>query len=356
MSEISSERDRFVARILGNQSPKRQAQTAAMTAMRKVYVPNSNHVELNGAIDRLLDSVAVELSLPHERLSGDMTERGGRALLVDGRAGVGKSVTCQKVLDARPEFAPDENGRSTLLRFVAPSPFTVAALGNMLTDRLAYRSTRFIRESKVWPMVHRLLPEQGVRILAMDEAQHSDQIEKADSVKTIENSFKRLMQNSEWPVWWIFVGLPEIRRFFRDDDSMRRRVTVVEFQTLSFEQDVQVVKDTVALILQAVPGIDGSKLCTDEFVHRLIHATFGAFGILIEFIQDAVCECIGSGETTLTAMHFADVYAARTGALDCDNVFLIGRFTMIDVGNALYVDEVDWRGIPTGKRKPKERR
>jgi hypothetical protein len=175
------------------------------------------------------------------------------------------------------------------------------------------------------------------------------------SIQRVESTLKSLMQSSEWPVWLILSGLPELGRFFRDDPSMRRRVRVVEFPTLLFPEDVPAVRDTVERFALLARSIDCTTVMTDEVVHRLMHSSLFQYGIVTEMIRDAIGECARIGETALTIIHLAEVYAARTGVQDAENPFLARRFTNIDVTKALYVDEIDVNGKPTGRRSVRAR-
>lgn len=310
-------------------------------------------------IDWILDTMVLELGGQPGVPAAESQIRGGRALVVTGEAGAGKSRALSHAFNNRPEFAgfgkPGE--WCPLLSVVAPSPFTLGALGNEITRKLGYNSRRDIQHSKVWPVVRELTAECGVRILHFDEAQHGDEIKSDLMAQEVENTFKRMMQDEDWPLWLILSGLPKLSRFCQDDASMKRRVRVLPFEALNFPDHVQSVLQTMHDLVALCPSMSCSALRSDEFAHRLLHAATYQFGLVIEYVQDAIAECLmaeGGGELSLG--HFADVYTIRTGEKDPNlNPFLARRWTAIPVETALFEEVLDEVGGSTGIRRPKGR-
>ncbi|MFB9985007.1 ATP-binding protein [Mesorhizobium kowhaii] len=350
----------FLNRIVSHQTDKRRSVNQALGQVLSAYLPTIYDQQLNEQIDWLLDSMLLELGQQPGVARPQGQVRGGRALVVTGQAGAGKSRALSHTFANRPEFEgfgmPGE--WCPLLSVVAPSPFTLGALGNEIARKLGYHGRREIQHSKVWPVVRELMAEFGVRILHIDEAQHGDEIRSDTMAQEVENTFKRMMQEADWPIWLILSGLPELSRFCQNDASMKRRVRVLPFEPLTFADHAEAVRQTVHDLVRLCPAVGCGKLKSDEFAHRLLHAATYQFGIVVEYVQDAIAECLaaeGGGELDLG--HFADVYALRTGVLIDDlNPFLAKNWTAIPVEAALYEDDVDESGRPTGVRKPKERK
>ncbi|MFU0504598.1 ATP-binding protein [Pseudaminobacter sp. NGMCC 1.201702] len=350
---------KFLNRIVSNQTDKRRMVNEAVGRVLSVYLPTVYDEQLNEQIDWLLDSMLLELGQQPGVAAAEGMVRGGRALVVTGKAGAGKSRALAHAFASRPEF--EGFGKAgewcPLLSVVAPSPFTLGALGNEIARKLGYHGRREIQHSKVWPVVRELMAEFGLRILHIDEAQHGDEIKCDSMAQEVENTFKRMMQEADWPIWLILSGLPELSRFCQNDASMKRRVRVLPFETLTFPEHatdvLQMMRDIVALC----PSVGCSELQSVAFAHRLLHASTYQFGIALEYVQDAIAECLmveGGGE--LGIGHFADVYAIRTGVRNDDlNPFLAEDWTAIPVESALYEDLLDEAGKPTGARKPKGR-
>lgn len=349
----------FLNRIVSNQTDKRRSVNQAMSRILSAYLPTAYDEQLNEQIDWLLDSMLLELGQQPGTPVPEGQIRGGRALIVTGQAGAGKSRALAHTFARRPEF--DGFGKvgewCPLLSVVAPSPFTLGALGNEIVRKLGYQGNREIRHSKVWPVVREMMAECGVRILHIDEAQHGDEIKSDTMAQEVENTLKRMMQEADWPIWLILSGLPELSRFCQDDASMKRRVRVLPFETLKFPDHVESVRQTVQNLVALCPLVGCGDLQSAEFAHRLLHAATYQFGIVVEYVQDAIAECLtveGGGELSLG--HFADVYTLRTGVGSDDlNPFLANDWTAIPVEAALYEDVVDAAGKPTGTRRPKGR-
>ena len=169
----------FLKRIVSNQTDKRREVNEALGRVFAAYLPTAYDRRLMEEIDWLLDSMVRELGGQPRVVTPEGMIRGGRALLVTGKAGAGKSRALAHAFATRPEFEgfgkPGE--WCPLLSVVAPSPFTLGALGNEIARKLGYRGQREIPHSKVWPFVRELMAECGVRILHIDEAQHGDEIQ-----------------------------------------------------------------------------------------------------------------------------------------------------------------------------------
>lgn len=346
----------FLARIRANQSDRRRSVSETIAAVQNIYLPTRHDRDLAIEFDRLFDSMERELSrLADDRRKGP--SRGGRVLVVTGEPGAGKTRALSNAFGTRPELEGfgRANAGCPLLSVVAPSPFTLKALGNEIVRQLGYNSKREIPEGEVWPMARLLFREHGIRLLHIDEAQHGDQVNRAVA-QVVENTLKRLLQDVEWTVWLILSGLPEVARFAQEDKSVLRRIKHVRFESLVFPDDVTAMRKAVADLMAPCAGINFGDALTDEFVHRLMTASMYQFGILVEFVQDALEICLLEGDQSLEISHFAEAYTARTGEGDVEmNVFEAERFDLIDVAASLYETRLDEYGKPIAERRLKPR-
>lgn len=271
----------FLSKIRSNRSDLRRSASEMLAAVQRVYLPTQHDEELNLEFDRLLDSIERELT---RQAAGDRRQsplRGGRVLIVTGQPGAGKTRALSEIFATRPEFEGfgQEGIRCPLLSVVAPSPFTLKALGNEIVRALGYRSKREIPEGEVWPMIRLLFREYGIRILHIDEAQHGDQVNWVVA-QVVENTLKRLLQDPNWTVWLVLSGLPEVARFCQSDRSVLRRIRQVRFETLSFPKHAAAMRKAVREMMAPCPDISFADTQTDEFIHRLLHASLNQFGIL----------------------------------------------------------------------------
>jgi hypothetical protein len=364
--------DAFLARISAGRSEARQKTADIKASVRSIHLETSHDKALRTALDRLLDSIHFELSFADDGSSPEVENRGGRAIIVVGFPGAGKSRAVKHALRTRPEFEGfgHRGAWSPVLSIVAPSPFSLAALGTEIVKALGYETETLIKQTKVWPMVRNLVRDQKVRVIHIDEAQHMDEIVSPVMKTEIRNTLKRLMQQEEWPVWLILSGLPETARFIQSDGSLQRRIEVVRFESLRFEADddgnadVDHIRVVINRIAAPCPEMVPAGLLTDEFIHRLLHAATYQFGILVELVQDAIALALDRHDPeaypagpVVDKVDFADVYSDRTGVLSDDlNPFIADRWLDITVETAIYEQPTDETGKSTGKPALKARR
>jgi hypothetical protein len=107
---------------------------------------------------------------------------------------------------------------------------------------------------------------------------------------------------------------------------------------IAFPADVSTLRRLVGEIvrnhaeLEADPSIDA-----DEFLHRLCHASGGAFGLAVCLTRDAVAQTLRQNEPSVTAQHFAAAYA-DVAPTKAPNLF----------------SAADWAGIRTWYRNAEE--
>ncbi len=161
----------------------------------------------------------------------------------------------------------------------------MSALGNEIVRKLGYAANRDIPHSKVWPVVRSLIKEQQIRIIHIDEGQHGDELTSAGMLQEMENTLKRMMEESGLadladPVWW-----PGARPLLSGGSLLRRRVRLLRFEPLCLADHGEDVKQIVRLIGKECPSIRCEDILTADFVGRLLHAAVHQFGIVIEFVQ-----------------------------------------------------------------------
>lgn len=341
--------DTFLDRIKANRSSARTGISDKVAAVQRVYVKTQNDKLLDEELTRFFDSIVRELDWQSEDGNQASAMRGGRVLMVTGGAGAGKTRAISELFRSRPELEGfGEIGMGCpLLSVVAPSPFTLKALGNEIVRKLGYHSRREIRQSEVWPMIKLLFAEHGIRILHIDEAQHGDQV-NSSVAQEIEDTLKGLLQDVDWTIWLMLSGLPELARFCQADQSVLRRISHIRFQSVTFPAHAPGMREVIRKLMDACPDVEFEKTLTDEFMHRLIHAAGGQFGILIEFIHEALEACLKAGERVLQDTHFADAWVTKSGdERDEANVFIADRFDDIDVASVLWEEPVSTSIAPS---------
>lgn len=334
----------FIDLVLTAQTPARRSVNVQMSSVMSHYIPTLYDSLLADEMDHLLDNIILELGAQPGAQPDQEASRGGRVLTVQGPAGTGKTSVVNRMLKGRPEFGglvKNEVG-AALLTLVAPSPTTSPSLAAEFLAGLGYPCPSQRDSSPLWLIVRRQLKERGIRVVHIDEMQHAGENSDPAEASRVASSLKRVLEDKTWPVWLILSGLPEVSRFLQDDPSMRRRIRTVVLGPMTFPEDVEAVRHVINEITERCPGMDIGKVTIDEFVGRLLKATLNRFGVVVEYIQDAVKLALSDNRMVLEPEDFADVYAARTGVTDNDqNPFLIERWHEVDVARAMYEEKVE---------------
>ncbi|MBL0405302.1 ATP-binding protein [Microvirga aerilata] len=313
-----------VSRMRRLQSERRARSSGVMAGVLLAYITTQRDKVLEPELDGLIDSFLLAQEAAEDGSSRQVGRlREGRALTVTGQSGAGKTRTLERHFLKREEFAGygDPNADCILVSVSTPSPCTLRLLGMEVLAALGYETTRRLEENVVWDMVQHQMALRGVRFLHIDELQHVLQTRNPVEIGKVQDTLKRLMQNKSWPVWLILSGLPEIGRFFADDEQVWRRTRHVVFNDLTLERDAALVRRLISSYGQEKASLSVNDVVSDAFVARLLHAALGRFGIVIEFIQDAIRKALLEESASLGVDHFADAYSARTGCLPEANVF-----------------------------------
>lgn len=346
-----------IARMRRLRSQQRSTVSATMTQLQSAYFGTERDKLLEGEISILMDSFLEFDAAEPSRRVGRLRE--GRALTVTGASGAGKSRALDRVFLKRGEFAGygQENSDCLLVSITAPSPCTLRLLGESILKTLGYPLTRKLEENVAWDLVHKTLALRQVRFLHIDELQHVLQSRNSVEIGKMQDTLKGLLLDKHWPVWLILSGLPSIAKFLANDIQVRRRTRHVVFRSLQFPDDTPMVRRLVTFYGKDKGGRECAIAQDNDLIGRLIHAANGSFGVVIELIQDAVGNALRSDDPNLQTEHFAAAYAARTGCIPENNVFVVASdWDLIDTSGLDDIEEQPPEGDPekTSKKKTKK--
>jgi len=279
----------------------------------------------------------------------------GRALIVIGQSGAGKSWTVAHAVDDRPEFEQVGDFRP-FVRLVAPRPCTLKQLGRELLRELGYALDRDLPEHIIWEKVRERLKALHVRFVWIDEMQHA--MLGAD-VQKLRDTIKNVMQQNDWPVSFILSGLPTLVNFLMGDFQFQRRKRLIRLGDLHFPSGARIIRWIMTEIVEKRAEMKlAGDLASDEFVNRLCHAGCGRFGMLITLVRNALEEALSEkGVVDAVALrHFAASYAVMTGCSSAENVFLAERWDQIDPEPLLFPKpEDDAPAEPAPSARPRNR-
>lgn len=307
------------ARSLLSDALQKRAELSTM--LRKSYIRTDNDDTIGAAIDQLFAGGIAEVH-------GDRAD--GRALMVVGETGVGKTHALKRQFRLREEFQPYETEFGTmmpLVSFEAPSPCILKEFGREFLRAMDYPVPKQLARHLVWEKVREQVEARRVMLVHVDEMQHVFEGAKLEDISLLTNTLKNIMQQSAWPVRFIFSGLPSLADFKLEDDQIWWRTRIVKLRTLDFANDVELVRHVVNLMHEKA-NLDVSHLQGNDFLARLTHAVRGALGRMIEFTIETALDvlCADYSMKILTVQDFANTYRSYAGCSDEENVFLAERW------------------------------
>ncbi|MGH6774428.1 TniB family NTP-binding protein [Brucella tritici] len=288
---------------------------------------------LRGIFDRQFQTTLLQRAAA---TAADRPPPEGRALVLVGRSGTGKTRSITKMFESHPDL--QGYGRiqtdCPLVTISAPSPSTLLQLGRETLRGLGYPLARESKEHLVWEAVREKLRLTGTTILHIDEMQHVTQAANVLEIRKIANTLKDLMINRTWPVSLVLSGMPALQEFIETDPQLVRRSRFIRFNSINLDDDADNIDGIIEQYADEA-GLQVSILANHHLVSRLFHASNYQFGIAIEFIIDAIRLALLRESTVLEIGDFAKAHAERTGGGPLANPFIAPNWGDIDVTKVL---------------------
>ncbi|MFJ1308322.1 AAA family ATPase [Agrobacterium sp. P15N1-A] len=308
--------------LLGSMDPKLRDRAAHIGEMNTAYIGTARDIELDEAFEALIVNSVAELF-------GKSGKR--RALFVVGESGSGKTTAVAKHISKRSELAPkvaaDGTPYNLLIDMEAPMPLTVKGLATNGLKRLGYYvNNPRLTAGELFELWKDQLRQQRVLFLAIDELQHVLKSDNVKELQTVADVIKSLLQIPGWPLHLILSGVPELAGFLHQSGQTNRqlkeRSKVIEFRRMTFPEDIPVMTKVVNKIVTVEASLKADPvILSEEFVHRLLHASCGAFGSMIQTTRH-VCEvALRRGAETVGPELFASAYALESGCRPSQNIF-----------------------------------
>ncbi|WP_105434911.1 TniB family NTP-binding protein [Neorhizobium tomejilense] len=237
----------------------------------------------------------------------------GHILLVLGESHMGKSRLVEHYLDIHPSLAPIsiENGNTAhpVLRLKAPADCTMAGLGREMAMQLGYRMHRSVSEDLVFQRVRAQLRVQGTKLVMIDEIQHVVDGPSIKGLRHLTDTLKNLLQEVDWPIHLILVGLPEARELIWRDvkEQAESRVFPIDLSPLNFIEHAGVVSNLIEEVLE-IAGLTSAMPLTDEFIERLLHGARNRLGLVFKMLHFAIEDALDNGENEVGIEHWIDAY------------------------------------------------
>jgi hypothetical protein len=255
----------------------------------------------------------------------------GRALVITGGSGAGKTVTLQRAIQSFPALRPtDHDGVSRpIISINAPDQPSPAAIYGRFLQAIGYptigaRSAEILRQ-RFLAQTERL----GTTVIHIDDC--ANMIVGQDAFRTRRSAQKvsaclRGLMEEESPFSLIISGLETTLELLEHDEALARRCQHIRMGRVHEEQYREIGLAIYARAQERGLSFDPPR----ELISRLVHAANAQFGLSLELAWHAVARAKSSGSSSLEAEHFADAYHRRT---DCEpglNVFNAADWSLID--------------------------
>ncbi|WEX11677.1 ATP-binding protein [Chelativorans sp. AA-79] len=301
----------------------------------------------------------IEMLIQNAASAHGSVRRDGSALVVIGDSGAGKTTLLKRIIANRAEFQPyqDRYGISTspLISVVAPSPCTLKQLGREVLRALGYPLSREIKEHMVWELVRQQIRIRKVMFIHIDEMQHAVNTLNDTERQKLSDTIKNVMQQPDWPVCFILSGIPTLARLVSSDVQLMRRSRIFEFSNLEFAKDAVSVRKMIEHMVTKHAEMQLASALPDEFIHRLLHAAYGRFGVVIQLVRGAIEQAMfdEAAGGRVKARHFAAAYSRFSGCTEDENVFLRADWHTLQPSAALVRDRPAEEVSPAPKRRRK---
>jgi hypothetical protein len=355
MDDIDTDMIDFADPIRASIADDDAARIAVMERVRAAYIRSNRDTALALGL-KFLTERQVTRADPNAP-AGIKNRREGRALLVPGDTGAGKTTTLLRLLGRHPAFPGYgvKGSNCQLVTVSVRSPCGLKQLGRQLLDKLGYPLVADRTKDEVWEIVRAKIQVSGVRVIHFDEIQNIATAIGKDEAVNLRNTLKGLLNDIDYPVCLILSGLPEFVPFLGKDFQNTRRCRVVEFKPLAASDHATMAK--VVGVLAEVAHLAADRDEIDDLVPRLVHAATRQMGIAIEMVHDAIDNALRRGAKALTLDDFADMFAQRTGNTAGCNPFIANDWEGIDCTKMLLKDDgPNFDDVPESAPKRRRRR
>jgi hypothetical protein len=327
--------NKAAARLMAALTPEAAVRAKKRGGLYSAYIRSDRHTRIDRAVSKIVENAAAAF---------DGTSGRRRALFVIGESGSGKSTALQNTLLMRPELQPylNENGEwiHPLIYFDMPKPLKLRLFAQKIIEAAGYPLVYSDRmpEYELFELAKRVLKERSVLVLFIDEAQHALKETDKATIRNLADIIKSLLQIEDWPLHLVLAGVPALAKFIQHEPQLRNRSLVVELEPVSYPADLARIRLIAKGIVEehASMKVDGELLAdvvdektktayralTEDFVQRLIHASEGGFGTIIDVVRMACDFAIEAGDNVVGLKHFVDCYQFLTGCQKRHNIFL----------------------------------
>ncbi|WEZ83417.1 TniB family NTP-binding protein [Rhizobium sp. 32-5/1] len=312
----------------------------ALAVADKMSVVRSQHVKM-GRDETISSDIAL---MKASILAPGEGNKKKRMYFVTGESNSGKTRAVRHAIASDPGFESYVNANNVTVHpaiwVTVPSPCTHRNLAVRILRNAGYAVRADIPENLAWEELHNQLPSRQVLFLVLDEAQRALKIKQQDELQKLSDSLISLVDSTSWPMRVILLGVDPLGNLHHHDQQIENRSELLEIKPLT-EAELKRIERWIKEVIGDHALLDWSTLAVADIARRLLYATIGNAGSIIELIRDAIESALSLGDgKSVTQSDFAQAYSDLTKCLPEENIF-----------------EVEgWDHLPSGwaKRKKKE--
>lgn len=324
----------FFRNIQSKLSEKSQRVIEGLKKVRAVYVPCGRDKVLAVGFERFFELYLAGRSEVREEAD---------IYFLTGKSGAGKTAAIGRLLREHPSLQTQETAYGQIKPYVSIKlkgygiPRLVAA---QIVAKAGYGQLSHGKQGELWDGLNESLRNQFVFLVHIDEAQHLLKAKATDQDrKDLAEAIKGASIDPDWPIAFVFSGLPAVMKLPGFDTQVARRGDYTHFTDVRSDEE-DLVEDIVRKMAEAV-ALDTTDLLKGDFAQRLVRAADSAYGRICQLTLSAIHEALHKDVVALEIAHFIKAYERRTmayGRLD-KNPFHAVNFTDLAPGTFLDLPE-----------------
>lgn len=307
----------------------------SLRRVREVYVPCGRDDALLAGFQRFMERFIAGRNAVREEAD---------VYFLVGESGAGKTAAMGRLLRGHPALQTRQTPYGPITPYVSIKlkGYTLPRLvAGQIIRKAGYGRVNGNHRGEIWDGLGEALRSQWVFLVHVDEAQH---LMKEDATprerRELANAIKGASIDTDWPVAFVFSGLPEVMKVPGDDEQVERRGDFTYFTDVSIDDERDLVENIMDMMAKPV-GIDVADLIRSDLPERLAHAARYRYARICQLVLSAIHEALHQRRVTLTHAHFARAYERRTLAFGRPdkNPFLAADWKNLDPGSFLSLPE-----------------
>lgn len=228
-----------------------------------------------------------------------------QCMRIDGPSGVGKTTIYNLHKRKYPDVSDSDGEHKSVLYSRIPCPAYIGGLAaNLLYD---LGDPFYHKHSNITITTHRLydlLKACGVKIIFLDEVQHLVDRNSQKLIRDSSDWFKELIDETKIPV--IFLGMPDSKRIFNENEQLANRVRISE-SIAPFKYD-EVYRKILILYDQLLPFESLSGFMDPDMSRRVYLASKGLIKNIHDLIKESAIDALKNNSSRITMPMLFNAY------------------------------------------------